>query len=289
MLSEIVFGSAGFIGTNYLTLSAQRNIKIIEVPNQASFHNFISHSSDFGLYDMPNVIWLSGKVSSNSDPIKNKGLFDWDLSSLEQTLILLHDLDWSGRFVLISSGGCVYRDMERPIKESDNLLPNNAYGDLKLRQENLLLSSGLSFSILRVSNVFGPKRSSSNGQNVIENWITSYKSGHVCKVYGYPESYRDYINVVDVASAIMRSLESSMNNSILNIGSGLKTTLGELMGFFNEATFNTAKFHFEDFRSSDRLGYVLNIDKARNEIDWSPKKSNHRDIFAFLSKELKNV
>ncbi len=158
MLSEIVFGSAGFIGTNYLTLSGQRNVKTIEVPNQASFHNFISGSNDFGLYDMPNVIWLSGKVSPNSDPIKNKELFDWDLSSLEQTLILLHDLDWSGRFVLISSGGCVYRDMERPIKESDNLLPNNAYGELKLRQENLLLSSGLSFSILRVSNVFGPKR-----------------------------------------------------------------------------------------------------------------------------------
>lgn len=283
---EIVFGSKGFIGHNYLDNAILQNTKRFEIPDESSFIRFLAHPLHFEIESGPNIVWLSGKVNPTLDPVRNKKLYDSDLRNLHETISVLKHLNWVGRFIFLSSGGCIYREKEGSIKESDDLFPNNAYGYLKLEQEQVIYDSGLNYAVLRVANVFGRKINSSVGQNVIDHWITSFNSDRPCKVFGSLNSFRDYINVLDVVSAIIKSSSYIGPSVILNIGSGIRTTMNELMHLFEFATQRNVRFDFESPRSSDRLGYCLNIEKAFSVLGWSPSNSSHPDIRKFFRKEI---
>ena len=283
---EIVFGSKGFIGHNYLANAILQNTKHFEIPDESSFIRFLDNPLHFEIESGPNIVWLSGKVNPTLDPVRNKKLYDSDLRNLQETISVLKHLNWVGRFIFLSSGGCIYSEKEGSIKESDDLFPNNAYGYLKLKQEQEIYDSGLNYAILRVANVFGRKINSSVGQNVIDHWITSFNSDKPCKVFGSLNSFRDYVNVLDVVSAIIRSSRYIGPGVILNIGSGIKTTMNELMHLFEFATQRNVNFDFESPRSSDRLGYCLNIEMAFSVLGWSPSNSSHSDIRKFFRKEI---
>lgn len=72
------------------------------------------------------------------------------------TEFLLKHCDGVKQFIFMSSTS-VYGESKTPIRESDSLNPKNAYGHSKVACEKAVISSGIPYTIIRSSQVFGPQ------------------------------------------------------------------------------------------------------------------------------------
>ncbi len=284
---NLVVGSKGFIGTHYISFINAVNQKSYEIPTSQALSQFLADASHIDLARVSEILWMAGK-SGPSNTTSNFDLcYRQDKENLHDFLNLLMHKKWRGRFVFLSSGGCVYKESVNPISESHTLQPNNAYGKLKLEQERLILNSGINYSILRVSNVFGVRRRISDGQDVISNWLSRYRNNKVCNVFGSLDSFRDYINIEDVISAISLASRFEGQNHILNIGSATPVRTNDLVNYFITHTNGSIEFSFESARNFDRNGYLLDYSQAQSILGWIPKRSKKADLENFIVAQLK--
>jgi nucleoside-diphosphate-sugar epimerase len=81
------------------------------------------------------------------------------------------------------------------------------------------------------------------------------------QVFGPLESYRDYISIESLLKALIRV--TSLNSSeVINIGSGEKTSLGDLLDIFIKSFKDFFEIQYLPARSSDRLSYSLDVNKS---------------------------
>ena len=179
-------------------------------------------------------------------------------------------------FVFVSSGGTVYGvPRTSPILETHPTRPLNSYGLAKLVVEQYLemLSRGtdLGYTILRVSNPFGPGQTNFKGQGLIPAVLGKWASGAPVTIIGDGKSERDYIYIDDVIDAIVASLGGNAVRGPVNIGSGRGRTVLEVVDAIAELVGSPIERVFTEARSTDAPSNVLDISKAENLLGWSPK------------------
>jgi UDP-glucose 4-epimerase len=184
--------------------------------------------------------------------------------------------------VLTSSGGTVYDPLAAPpYREDSRTAPDSAYGAAKLAQEQDLIASAawVSPAILRLANVYGPGQPAKAGYGVIGHWIEAIRTDRMLRMIGPPQSRRDYIHVTDVISAMLligrnaQALRSSPGPTILNIGSGVPTSLAELHRCLELAVGRRLDVQNEASRTFDRPDAWLDIQLALRAIGWKPEIS----------------
>ena len=90
---------------------------------------------------------------------------------------------------------------------------------------------------------------------------------------------RDYIHVVDLADAHVKSLsyldqKPSMNfYDVFNLGTGKGNTVLEVIRNFEEITGSPLNYTIGPRRSGDVEQIFASVDKARTELDWSATKT----------------
>ena len=283
---NLVVGSSGFIGEAYTTFLGRSQARFLTLPSRDSLFQFMNSTTEFEMRKVGCIIWLAGKafpsnVRSLSDPLAAQ-----DFYSLSIFLDFLKSKFWNGRFVFLSTGGCLYQISNSPLSEESEVKPSNVYGLLKFEQELLIIRSGIHYIILRASNVFGQKRKITPGRDVISTWIQAFLSDEVCKVFGSLESYRDYINVMDLTNAISLATECKSENQIINIGSGITTSTKDLIQIFESATLGKIRFSYSNSRDFDRQGYLLDIARANTLMNWQPLQSKQNHIFDFVRSQI---
>ncbi len=215
------------------------------------------------------IIWCASSVNPISAE-KNPDLVIKELSNWQYlTDLIARSSSQPIKVIYLSSGGCVYSTSSQGLIESDAANGINAYGIMKVQMEKILQESGLQNIILRVANAYGPNQPTGKGQGVIGEWIHCVKNNKPIQVFGPLNSYRDYINTNDIASAVLNSLHSS-DQGIFNIGSGVSTSLSELITFFENITGVRVQTSISTLRVSDRLGYSLDITKSIEALGWRP-------------------
>ena len=283
---NLIIGSRGFIGHN-LTLQLQREQKMFHaLPTYESYSDFIAVTKKAYLDSLSNIIWVAGKASPSNTKSRQDHLFTMELSGLNNLLKFLSHNQWSGKLIFLSSGGCIYKTSSLPLNEECELAPNNYYGELKLEQESLIISSQVRHSILRVSNVYGYRESLKPGKDVISTWLHNALNKETCQVFGDLSSYRDYINISDLVMAISLATQPCTSNNIINIGSGIRISTSELIEIFSRASKETIHFDFQTARDFDRKGFVLDIYRANEVLGWKPKSSMKRDLLEMLAGKL---
>jgi nucleoside-diphosphate-sugar epimerase len=284
---DLVVGSKGFIGAHYISFANAVHQKSFEIPTSQALSRFLADDFDIDLARVSTILWMAGKSGPSNTTSKFDLCYRQDKENLQDFLNFLMNKKWRGRFVFLSSGGCVYKESVNPISESYTLQPNNAYGKLKLEQEHLILDSGINYSILRVSNVFGLRTHITYGQDVISNWLSRYRNNEVCDVFGSLDSFRDYINIEDVISAISITSRFQGQNHIINIGSAIPVRTKDLVEFFTTHTHGRINFKFESARNFDRSGYLLDYSQAQLILGWTPMRSKKADLENFIITQLK--
>lgn len=190
------------------------------------------------------------------------------------------------KIVFVSSGGTIYgKPNYIPIDEGHPKNPISAYGKVKLKAEDAIREAhkrhGLSYVIVRPSNLYGPGFSLDKGLGVIGHWVEMVKHNQPLKMIGAGLQTRDFIHVEDLCNGLLSSIH--LQNETINLGSGIGISLKELSGLFQELSEEALEIiHLED-RNFDVDTNVLSIEKVSELTGWKPAISLKEGISRLLS------
>jgi UDP-glucose 4-epimerase len=276
-----IVGADGYIGQNLVKQLSILNYDYYEFNRNSTIMTNGILNPNAANSDV--IIWCASSVtpiSANSNP----DLIRTDLDDWVGFIKLLNSSRAKQiKIVFLSSAGCTYSESEAPFSEHDLSLGTNAYGKMKLQMESSLIASGINYLILRISNVYGPNQPTGRGQGVIAEWVRSLAENKPLVMFGDRDSYRDYIYIDDLTSAIVSLLENKVIDQKVNIGSGKLTTLGDLEQIFSEISGVEFTTILNESRNTDRRGYFLKIEKILNMTNWYPRVTIRNGIRLCLS------
>jgi UDP-glucose 4-epimerase len=201
-------------------------------------------------------------------------------SNVLGTINLLEQARKTGlkKIVFLSSGGTVYGIPQYcPIDELHPTDPLCSYGITKLAIEKYLALYralyGLDYAVLRVSNPYGEGQRVTATQGAVAVFLGRALNEEKLVIWGDGSVARDYIYIGDVICSLMSVMNYSGNKHIFNIGSGVPTTLLELIAAIELVVGKKVALEFLPARSLDVPTNVLDIKQAKTELDWAPKVS----------------
>lgn len=215
-------------------------------------------------------------------------------NNISSTAELLYALQCSNvKKMIFSSSATVYGDADYfPVSEiTPRKRPINPYGESKYICEDILESTcgltDLSVVSLRYFNPIGAHPSGKifeNPKGTPENlvpYIQRVISGEYERLTIFGNDYdtidgtcvRDYIDVNDLAQAHINALSVCDDGyKVYNIGSGSGYSVLQLINEFNKQGVDIP-FVFAERRSGDVPKIYADINKAKEELKWSPRIS----------------
>jgi UDP-glucose-4-epimerase len=222
------------------------------------------------------------------------------------------------QFVFSSTAAVYGTPKTLPVRESDELRPENPYGESKLIVERMLkwygAIHGLRSVVLRYFNAAGAALDGENGEDprYVQNLIPvvmKVATGRAprLRVFGtdYPTpdgtGIRDYIHVLDLAEAHARALDflaAGNASDIFNIGTGQGASVLEVLSHSRRISGVDIAAEFVARRPGDPAAVFADNGKAREVLGWKPRygldeiiqtawRWHHRHPDGFLSPESK--
>jgi len=206
----------------------------------------------------------------------------WDIN-VNGTLNLLESCrrNGVGKFILASSNA-VLGDQIPPVDESKIAHPLSPYGASKLACEALCSTYYRSFGIntvcLRFANCYGPY--SEHKSSAITMFIDWAMQGQPIIIYGDGKQTRDFVHTDDICQAIHLSLASadSIAGEILQVASGVETSVNELVEMIKEIMVNTlppVDSQLAVIYKPRRMGEIernyCDISKAKSMLGFRPR------------------
>ncbi len=190
--------------------------------------------------------------------------------------------------ILFASSFTVYGDNAQHEMLSEDLPcdPKSLYGLGKLTGEYYLKiyaeKLGISWNALRMFNVYGPGQDlSRKDQGIVSIFLSYVKEGNYIPVQGKLERFRDLVYIDDIVDAWILCLKKNIPNQIFNIGSGVKTTIGELINLIASIYNKEVKVEVIGNTPGDIMGCYADISKASHVIGYSPKYDLIRGLQEF--------
>ena len=288
----LVTGGAGFIGSHLTEKLHQNNIEVLVVDNllTGKKENLLSLDLENTIYGdvgseetlkiiknfNPDVCFhlaaQSSVVISVEDPLLD---FEHNLLQPVQLIKTLLETDCK-QFIFTSSGGTIFGEPEViPTSEDDYAgEPASPYGLAKKKLNELievmLQNETMSYSILNLSNVYGPRQDPHGEAGVMSIFTRKLMNNETPTIYGDGKQTRDYVYVLDVVDALIKSAETD-DNLFLNIGTGVETSVNELVSILSQKISWDGEPEYAPKREGELLRSVLNNERAKSQIGWEPK------------------
>ena len=287
----LVTGGAGFIGSHLTEKLHQNNIEVLVVDNllTGKKENLLSLDLENTIYGdvgseetlkiiknfNPDVCFhlaaQSSVVISVEDPLLD---FEYNLLQPVQLIKTLLETDCK-QFIFTSSGGTIFGEPEViPTSEDDyGGEPASPYGLAKKKLNELievmLQNETMSYSILNLSNVYGPRQDPHGEAGVMSIFTGKLMNNETPTIYGDGKQTRDYVYVLDVVDALIKSAETD-DNLFLNIGTGIETSVNELVSILSQKILWDGEPEYAPKREGELLRSVLNYKRAKDQIGWEP-------------------
>jgi len=177
-----------------------------------------------------------------------------------------------------------------PINEETPQRPQSPLGINKMAAEHYLRywhqAHALTYTILRYSNVYGPRQDPDRGAGVIATFAQHFLDCKPVRIDGNGEQLKDYVYVEDVARANVLALDRGDNN-IFCIGTGKGTSVNELYHILSAIVgYQVVSIHDHNLPGDIHLSY-FDCTWAEHLLGWKPAVSLEEGIRAtieFLSK-----
>lgn len=246
-----VIGGAGFIGSHTVDRLLQEGVAEIRV-----FDNFSrgTHQNLSNAVRDPRVRVIHGDICHRdmlgaalrgADVVFHLAAM-W-LLECDEFMSTAFDVNVRGTFnvleacavngvkkLVYSSSASVYGDAEEePMSEHHPYNNRNFYGATKIAGEAIARAfhtrHGLSWVGLRYMNVYGPRqRDDGVYSGVVSRMLSAIDGGEGPEVEGDGLQAFDFVHVEDCAEANLCAVKSQAADACFNVGTGIKTAIGEL-------------------------------------------------------------
>ncbi len=177
--------------------------------------------------------------------------------------------------IIFSSSAAVYGDnLNVPLKEDQPLMPTSFYGLTKVIAEKYIQLYhdvfGLSYAILRYSNVYGERQGSHGEGGVVYVFSKALAQGKDLTIFWDGEQSRDFIYVKDVARANIKAMDAAVPSGIYNVSTAIETTINalkEILLYFSRVPVQVS---YADARGGDIYRSALDNTAAKQVLQWKP-------------------
>lgn len=183
------------------------------------------------------------------------------------------------RFLYTSSSSLYGPQKEPAFTETLRPKPSTPYAASKLAAEHYCNAIkeiyGIDYTILRLSNSYGPFDPPGKFRNVIPNFFVSAMRNKPLVITGTGRETRDFTFVGDTVQGILlATTEASARNETFNLGTGKETSILSLAKLIVRITGSNSKIVFRPMRSFDHIKRRrMDIKKARRILGYEPTTS----------------
>jgi UDP-glucose 4-epimerase len=182
-----------------------------------------------------------------------------------------------GRVVFISSGAVYGRQPEQPVQEDMPPSPSSPYAVSKLAAEYYVRTIGMLWGIetvsLRVFNAYGPgQHLPPSHPPLIPNFLRQAVRGGSLVIHGDGNQTRDFVYVQDVVQAMIAAATApEVNQSVINVGSGVETSVRSVAQQIIELAGGEAEILYTPRNDPgvDRL--CADITLAKDKLNYQPR------------------
>ncbi len=178
-----------------------------------------------------------------------------------------------------------------PLDESSPTNPISPYAESKLLGGRYCLGLNdrqiLKSVVLQFFNVFGPKQIMNDYSGVITRFVDNVVRKEPLVVYGDGLQTRDFVNVSDVADAIILAIDcQSVDGEVFNVGSGKPTSIKELSNIVLKLADVDLEVKYGALRAGDIYESYADISKAKKLLGFEPKVSLKDGLRSLLISKL---
>ena len=179
----------------------------------------------------------------------------------------------AGKVVFASSGGTIYgTPQEIPTPETHPQRPESPYGVAKKAGGDYLhyykAIHGLDYTATAFSNVYGPRQDPHGEAGVVAIFAGLFLERRRPTIFGDGNQTRDFVYVDDVVDALVRA--SARGEGIVNIGTGVETSVNELYASMARATKFKEQPNYAPARPGELERSALDVSRAATELGWQP-------------------
>lgn len=238
----LLLGAGGFLGFSIASYLSSLNEAFATVSRSYQWpllpheHRYVSLASGIHkpIYDLPEIstiIYMAG--SANIIAAEHGPELDVALHVTEMKLFfkaLASNPVKLTKIIFLSSGGTVYGDSRGiSMSEDSPLSPKSSYGRRNIILENLFSGScmtmgSLPYSILRLTNPFGPFQSGFTRKGLVHALIQSSYTKNPVVIRGGGFQMRDYLFSLDFAFLIHKLINLPVIPAVINLASGYSFT-----------------------------------------------------------------
>lgn len=182
----------------------------------------------------------------------------------------------SGCKFIFTSTGLVYGCQQRPLSENDPLETPHPYGASKAATDMLVCEAAAEFGVpLTILRSFSFTGLGDDRNRLFPFLLRAAVAGEPA-LLSAGDQLRDHCAARDIAAGILAAMPSPSDSSaarIFNLGSGSSTPLREVILQVVEELDLKLKLDFgaRAYGRHEPQHFVANIDRARNELGWSPR------------------
>ncbi len=212
-------------------------------------------------------------------------------NNIGSTLALIEVMEEYGvKRIVFSSSATVYGTPERlPLDEECHLSTTNPYGATKLMIEDIFrdlykADNSWHISLLRYFNPVGAHESGMIGEdpkgipNNLMPFVAQVAIGRLKEVKVFGSDYdtpdgtgvRDYIHVVDLATAHLKAIEhiDDFGCEAVNVGTGTGYSVLDMIKAFSKACGHDIPYAIVDRRPGDIAACYASPSKAKEKLEW---------------------
>jgi UDP-glucose 4-epimerase len=220
---------------------------------------------------------------------------EYNTANVGGTVSLMEALrDVGIKRVVLASSGAIYGEQNfQPLTEGQTPRPLSPYAVSKLAAEYYVSTIGKLWGIetvsLRIFNAYGPgQHIPASHPPVVSYFLRQAIRGGTLVVHGDGNQTRDYVYVDDVVSALVAAATApNINGLVINVGSGVETSLRAMTKLMLEVTGSQANIVYNSKTSAGVSRLCADLTLAGQKLNYKPAINLEEGLRLTLQRDLR--